>query len=103
MAEAPSARPRVSDDAHHAEHPPLPATHVPLVVVPDGCVNLHGHHHEFTPLGTGPWNTVSVQQTAYRPLDVGAQVLPLARALLGGRMPEGATKIDRIGRAALVS
>ena len=51
--------------------PPLLVTHVPLVAVPDGCVNVHGHHHDFRPLGTGPWINVSVEQTGYRPLDVG--------------------------------
>ena len=83
--------------------PPLLVTHVPLVVVPDGCVNVHGHHHDFRPLETGPWINVSVEQTGYRPLDVRTQVLPLARALVGGRMPEGETTIDRIGRAGLAN
>ena len=81
--------------------PPLLVTHVPLVAVPDGCVNVHGHHHDFRPLGTGPWINVSVEQTGYRPLDVRTQVLPLARALVGGRTPAGATTIDRIARAGL--
>ena len=83
--------------------PPLLVTHVPLVVVPDGCVNVHGHHHDFRPLETGPWSNVSVEQTGYRPLDVRTQILPLARALVGGRMPEGETTIDRIGRAGLAN
>ena len=80
--------------------PPLLVTHVPLVVVPDGCVNVHGHHHDFRPLETGPWINVSVEQTGYRPLDVHTQVLPLARTLISGRTPDGATTIDRIGRAS---
>ncbi len=80
--------------------PPLLVTHVPLVVVPDGCVNVHGHHHDFRPLETGPWINVSVEQTGYRPLDVRTQVLPLARTLISGRTPDGATTIDRIGRAS---
>ena len=83
--------------------PPLLVTHVPLVVVPDGCVNVHGHHHDFRPLETGPWINVSVEQTAYRPLDVRTQILPLARALVGGSTPEGANTIDRIGRAGLAN
>ena len=37
----------------HAD-PPLLVTHVPLVVVPDGCVNVHGHHHDFRPLENPP-------------------------------------------------
>ena len=86
----------------HAD-PRLLVTHVPLVVVPDGCVNVHGHHHDFGPLETGPWINVSVEQTGYRPLDVRTQVLPLARALLAGRVPEGATTIDRIRRAGLAN
>ena len=37
----------------HAD-PPLLVTHVPLVAVPDGCVNVHGHHHDFRPPGNRP-------------------------------------------------
>ncbi len=75
--------------------PPLLVAHVPLVVVPDGCVNVHGHHHDFRALETGPWINVSVEQTGYRPLDVRTQVLPLARVLVAGRTPEGATTIEQ--------
>ena len=82
----------------HAD-PPLLVTHVPLVAVPDGCVNVHGHHHDFRPLGIGPWINVSVEQTDYRPLDVGTEVLPLARALVGGGTPAGATTLDPVARA----
>ena len=77
---------------------PLLVTHVPLVVVPDGCVNVHGHHHNFRPLEIGRWINVSVEHTGYRPLDVRTQVLPLARTLISGRTPDGATTVDRIGR-----
>ena len=86
----------------HAD-PPLLVTHVPLVVVPDGCVNVHGHHHDFRPLETGRWINVSVEQTGYRPLDVRTQVLPLARALAAGRVPERATTLDHIRRAGLAN
>ena len=91
------------DHAVSLSDPPLLVTHVPLVVVPDGCVNVHGHHHDFRPLETGPWINVSVEQTGYRPLDVRTQVLPLARALAAGRAPEGATTIDRIRRAGFAN
>ena len=50
-------------------------------------------------LETGPWINVSVEQTRYRALDVRTQILPLARALAAGRVPEGATTIDLIRRA----
>ncbi|MDE0062262.1 MAG: hypothetical protein OXU72_05670 [Gammaproteobacteria bacterium] len=43
---------------------------------------------------------MSVEQTGYRPLDIRTQVLPLARALVGGRTRAGATTIDRIAWAA---
>ena len=74
----------------HAD-PPLLVTHVPLVAVPDGCVNVQGHHHDFRPLGIGPWINVSVEQTGYRPLVVRTEVLALARALVGGGTPAGAS------------
>ena len=83
--------------------PPLLVTHVPLVVVPDGCVNVHGHHYDFRPLEAGPWINVSVEQTGYRPLDVRTEVLPLARALISGWTLVGTTTIDRIGRASLAN
>jgi len=46
----------------HAD-PPLLVTHVPLVIVPDGCVNVHGHRHDVRPLEAGPWINVSVEAT----------------------------------------
>jgi len=78
--------------------PPLLVTHVPLVAVPAGCVNVHGHTHDFKPLEPGPWINVSVEQTDYRPLEVRTEVLPLARALVRGRIPAGDKTIDRIRR-----
>ena len=83
--------------------PPLLVTHVALVAVPDGWVNVHGHHHDFRSLETGPWINVSVEQTGYRPLDVRNQVLPLARALISGRTPVGTTTIDRISWTSLAN
>lgn len=83
--------------------PPLLVTHVPLVAVPAGCVNVHGHHHDFRPLESGPWINVSVEQTDYRPLDVWSEVLPLARALVSGRTPAGDKTIDRIRQVTPVN
>lgn len=78
--------------------PPLLVTHVPLVAVPAGCVNVHGHTYDFKPLEPGPWINVSVEQTDYRPLDVRSEVLPFARVLVSGRAPAGDKTIDRIRR-----
>ncbi len=64
---------------------------------------MHGHTHDFKPLEPGPWINVSVEQTDYRPLDVRTEVLPLARALVRGRIPAGDKTIDRIRRVTLVN
>ena len=79
-----------------ATDPPLLVTHVPLMAVPAGCVNVHGHEHDFKQLRQGPWINVSVEQTCYRPLDVRTEVLPLARALADDRIPPGMTTAERI-------
>ena len=81
--------------------PPLLVTHVPLTEVPDGSVNVHGHEHAFKPLRRGRWINVSVEQTLYRPLDVRAQIIPLAKALVARRIPPGLTTAERVRHAHL--
>ena len=76
--------------------PPLLVTHVPLLAVPDGCVNVHGHEHDFKPLRMGPWINVSVEQTRYHPLNVRTNIMPLAKALAADRIPPGDTTAERI-------
>ena len=82
---------------------PLLVTHVPLIVVPDRCVNVHGHHRDFRPLETGRWINASVEQTRYRPLAVRTEVLPLARALISGWTPVGTTTTARISWTSLAN
>ena len=81
--------------------PPLLVTHVPLTEVPEGCVNVHGHEHAFKPLRRGRWINVSVEQTLYRLLDVRAQIIPLAKALVARRIPPGLTTAERVRHAHL--
>lgn len=82
-----------------ATEPALLVTHVPMLAVPRGCVNVHGRHHAFKPLTNGPWINVSVEQTGYRPLDLRTEVLPLARTLVEGHTPIGSTTRERIEHA----
>ena len=86
-----------------ATDPPLLVTHVPLMAVPAGCVNVHGHEHDFKQLRQGRWINVSVEQTCYRPLDVRTEVLPLARALADDRIPPGMTTAERVKYTYLVA
>ena len=74
--------------------PPLVFTHIPLDRVPDGCVNVHGHTHDEAP-GDSPHINVSVEQLAYRPVALG-RLSRLARELLAGRHPPGATTLERL-------
>ena len=69
--------------------------------MPDGCVNVHGHEHAFKPLRRGRWINVSVEQTLYHPLDVRAQIIPLAKALVARRIPPGLTTAERVRHAHL--
>ena len=80
--------------------PRLLVTHVPLWDVPAGCANVHGHLHRFKPLKQGRWINVSVEHTAYRPLNVRTEVLPLARALAGGHIPYGNTTMEWVSQTA---
>ena len=74
--------------------PPLVFTHIPLTDVPEGCVNVHGHTHDETPRAT-PHINVSVEQLHYRPVAL-PRLRKLARRLVAGHYPEGATTLERI-------
>ena len=74
--------------------PPLAFTHLPLAEVPAGCINVHGHTHDEPP-GRSPHINVSVEQIDYRPLAL-PRIRALARELIAGRYPPGATTLQRI-------
>ena len=74
--------------------PPLVFTHIPLTDVPVGCVNVHGHTHDEPPRTT-PHINVSVEQLDYRPVAL-PRLRRLARWLVAGRYPDGATTLERI-------
>ena len=75
--------------------PPLLLTHVPLLAVPAGCVNVHGHLHQSD---SPSWNrhiNVSVEQLNYRPARLD-DIRRLARRLLEGRTVPGPTTRARL-------
>lgn len=74
--------------------PPLVFTHIPLTRVPEGCVNIHGHTHNETPRDSRHIN-VSVEQLDYRPVAL-TRLSVLARDLVAGRYPNGATTLERL-------
>ncbi len=73
---------------------PLVFTHMPLATVPDGCANVHGHTHDASPTRS-PHINVSVEQLAYRPVPL-ERIRALAKKVVAGRYPQGATTIERI-------
>ena len=75
-------------------NPPLVWTHYPLDDVPEGCVNVHGHAHQHMRKGS-PHINVSVEQLDYRPVAL-TRIRSLARALVAGESPPGATTLERI-------
>ena len=80
---------------------PLVFTHMPLATVPDGCANVHGHTHNAAPTRS-PHINVSVEQLAYRPVPLD-RIQALAKELIAGRYPEGATTMERIANLQLRS
>ena len=75
---------------------PLVFTHMPLAAVPDGWVNVHGHTHDAEPTRS-PHINVSVEQLAYRPVRLD-RIQALAKELVAGRYPQGATTMERIAK-----
>ena len=80
--------------ATSAGDPPLLWTHYPLREVPEGHVNIHGHEHGKAP-EMSPHINVSVEQLEYEPITL-TRLRGLARALIKGDYPPGATTIERI-------
>ena len=71
--------------------PPLLLTHVPLIQVPHGAVNVHGHIHDKPAPTPNRHINVSVEQLGYAPANL-KDVRRLARRLLEGRkMPSRRT------------
>ena len=64
--------------------PPLLLTHVPLIQVPYGTVNVHGHIHEKQSPTPNRHINVSVEQLHYAPANL-KDIRRLARRLLEGR------------------
>ena len=63
--------------------------------VPAGHVNIHGHMHRSLKPEGSPHINVSVEQLAYRPVAL-TRIRSLARALVAGESPPGATTLERI-------
>ena len=64
--------------------PPLLLTHVPLLQVPTGWVNVHGHVHQKESPSRNRHINVSAKQLDYRPAKM-SDIRRLARRLLEGR------------------
>ena len=77
-----------------AGDPPLLWTHYPLRDVPAGHVNIHGHEHGKPP-ARSPHINVSVEQIEFEPVAL-TRLRRLARALVAGQYPPGASTIERI-------
>lgn len=71
--------------------PPLLLTHVPLLQVPHGCVNVHGHVHQKESPSRNRHINVSVEQLNYRPAKL-SDIRRLARLLEGRTVPGHSTK-----------
>ena len=87
----PGATARCGPDRGHAvrpRDPPLLLTHVPLLQVPAGCVNVHGHVHQKESLSRNRHINVSLEQLHYRPAKL-SDIRRLTRRLLEGRTVPG--------------
>ncbi len=73
---------------------PLVFTHLPLATVPEGWANVHGHTHNAEPTHS-PHINVSVEQLDYRPIQL-SRIQALAKEIVAGRYPRGATTMERI-------
>ena len=78
-----------------AGEPPLLLTHVPLVKVPAGAVNVHGHLHVEQPPTEDQHLSVCVEQLEYRPVRL-SDMRRLARVLIQGRHVAGETTRARL-------
>ena len=64
--------------------PPLLLTHIPLLQVPHGMINVHGHIHEKNAPTSNQHINVSVEQLNYTPANL-KDIRRLARRLVEGR------------------
>ena len=78
-----------------AGDPPLLLTHVPLLQVPHGAVNVHGHVHEQESPTPNRHVNVSVEQLNYRPARL-SEIRRLARRSMEGRTVAGHTTRARL-------
>ena len=79
---------RTAVTLYAAGDPPLLLTHVPLLQVPHGAVNVHGHVHEQESPTPNRHVNVSVEQLNYRPAKL-SDIRRLARQLTEGRTVPG--------------
>ena len=86
---------RTAVTLHGAGEPPLLLTHVPLLQVPHGAVNVHGHLHEQESPTPNRHVNVSVEQLNYRPARL-SEIRRLARRMLEGRTVPGHTTRARL-------
>ena len=75
--------------------PPLLLTHVPLLGVPAGCINVHGHVHGKESPSRNRHINVNVEQLNYRPARL-RDVRRLALRLLQGRTVPGHRTRERL-------
>jgi calcineurin-like phosphoesterase family protein len=75
--------------------PPLLLTHIPLLQVPLGTVNVHGHIHEKDSPTSNRHINVSVEQLHYAPASL-KDIRRLARRLVEGRKVPGDTTSTRL-------
>ena len=79
--------------------PPLALTHVPLMQIPHGWINVHGHiHNQESPTRSRHIN-VSVEHLRYRPARL-SRIRHLARRLTEGRDVPGRNTRERLETAA---
>ena len=86
------------DEVHSSLYvgdPPLLLTHVPLRIVPEGCVNIHGHLHQKRVPGRTRHINVSVEQLRYRPRAL-SELRRLAQHLVKGETVRGRTTADQL-------
>ncbi len=86
---------RTAVTLYAAGDPPLLLTHVPLLLVPHGAVNVHGHVHEQESPTPNRHVNVSVEQLTYRPTKL-SEIRRLARRLMEGRTVPGESTRARL-------
>ena len=86
---------RTAVTLYAAGDPPLLLTHVPLLLVPHGAVNVHGHVHEQESPTPNRHINVSVEQLTYRPTKL-SEIRRLARRLMEGRTVPGESTRARL-------